>query len=225
MELSRDGDYYILSLKNNENRLNPEFCGLFDKNLTVVQESSAKGLLITGDDKFFCNGLDLNWVSKQSNGNEALKELGIASTSLMTRLLLFPIPTVALLNGHAFAAGFVLAMCCDWRVMRDDKGFLCAPEIDLGMPFNSTMSLFLAKIDKRALRETLIEGKRWKAQEALEVGLVDAVADKGGLITVGKNLIRPAMNKERKIMYLIKKDLYGEVAREMRSNPIISAKL
>jgi enoyl-CoA hydratase/carnithine racemase len=49
------------------------------------------------------------------------------------RLLCFPVPTIAAINGHAFAGGFMLAFAHDYRIMRTDRGFLCLPEIDLGM--------------------------------------------------------------------------------------------
>jgi enoyl-CoA hydratase/carnithine racemase len=68
------------------------------------------------------------------------------------------------------------------------------------------------------IRETILFGKRWKAKEALEGGLVDAVVAKGALLTTAKQLVIPALNKDRGIIGLIKKDLYGEVARKLRGD-------
>lgn len=46
------------------------------------------------------------------------------------RLLTFPIPTIAAINGHAFAAAFAVAMGHDYRVMNGNRGFLCMNEIE-----------------------------------------------------------------------------------------------
>ena len=40
---------------------------------------------------------------------------------------------VAAINGHAFGAGVFLALACDWRLMRTERGFLNFPELNLGM--------------------------------------------------------------------------------------------
>lgn len=39
---------------------------------------------------------------------------------------------MAAVNGHGFAGGCMFAFACDYRVMREDRGFLCLPEVDLG---------------------------------------------------------------------------------------------
>lgn len=55
---------------------------------------------------------------------------------LLSRLLVFPIPTIAAINGHAFAGGFCLALAHDYRIMKHADGkkaiWLCMNEIDFG---------------------------------------------------------------------------------------------
>lgn len=48
---------------------------------------------------------------------------------LYTKLLSFPIPTVASIGGHAFAAGFALGLVHDYRVMNGARGYLCMNEV------------------------------------------------------------------------------------------------
>jgi enoyl-CoA hydratase/carnithine racemase len=74
--------------------------------------------------KFYSNGLDLAWMG--TDGVDAIafvrtvhKLLGGCSAS--------PRPTVAALNGHAFAGGGMLALAHDFAVMRADRGYFCLP--------------------------------------------------------------------------------------------------
>lgn len=127
MELTNKDNVLVLSIGNDENRFNPTLVENIHKNLdTVEQTQGAKALVITGTGKFFSNGLDLNWLGKnRQNAGAFLQELW----KLFARILIFPLPTIAVLNGHAFGAGFFLALSCDWRVMRKDRGFLNFPEV------------------------------------------------------------------------------------------------
>jgi enoyl-CoA hydratase/carnithine racemase len=92
----------------------------------------------------------------------------------------YPFPTVALVNGHAFAGGFMTAMYHDYRVQNPSRGFLSMNEIFLGVGLRTEMSvIFLDKVASHATRRSIIvEGKRFSGPEALGVGLVDAL---GGL--------------------------------------------
>lgn len=53
---------------------------------------------------------------------------------LLGRLLAFPVPTIALVNGYAVAGGCMFAFAHDYRIMRNDFGYLELSESKLGMP-------------------------------------------------------------------------------------------
>lgn len=74
----------------------------------------------------FSNGLDLNWISQISpeERNNFFADLW----KFLARLMIFPIPTISAINGHAFGVGLFFALACDYRIMRNDRGFLCFPE-------------------------------------------------------------------------------------------------
>ena len=67
------------------------------------------------------------------------------SSRIFKRLLEFPVPVVAAINGHAFGNGAILTCACDFRFMRKDKGFFCFPEVDVSIPFLPGMIGFVRK--------------------------------------------------------------------------------
>jgi enoyl-CoA hydratase/carnithine racemase len=62
---------------------------------------------------------------------------------LLARVAALPMVTVAAIQGHAFAAGAMLTLACDFRVMRADRGFWCLPEADIGLAFSAGMTALI----------------------------------------------------------------------------------
>ena len=58
------------------------------------------------------------------------------TSATLARVLVFPVPTVAAINGHAFGIGALLALAHDQRVQNSERGWFCLPEVDLQMRFN-----------------------------------------------------------------------------------------
>ena len=76
------------------------------------------------------------------------------------RLVAFPVATVAAMNGHAFAAGAMLALAHDYRVMRGDRGFFCLPEVDIKIPLAPGMnSLIKCRMSPMVFRDTVLTGR------------------------------------------------------------------
>ncbi len=72
-------------------------------------------------------------------------------------------PTIALINGHAFAGGLMVAMMHDYRCMNPHKGFLCLNELELGVPLRPPMlSVFREKVAAGTLRRMILEAHRFK---------------------------------------------------------------
>ena len=116
-------------------------------------------------------------------------------------------PTVALVNGHAFAGGFMLAMYHDYRIFNPIRGFLCLNELDLGVPLRPAMSsVFRQKLTPVVYKPMVLEAKRFSAAEALESNIVDAL---GGLEEALKFI------GERKLAEKGKTGVYGVLKKEM----------
>lgn len=141
-------------------------------------ESASGAALITigGTDasaKIYSNGLDLEKAIADPNFFDT------HLNALLEKLLTFPIPTIAAVNGHAFAGGFGMACAHDYRVMNAKRGYLCMNEIDFGAPLPHGLQQALAsKIgDQRTMRKIVLEGHRFSATEAHQAGIVDVLSE------------------------------------------------
>ncbi|KAI1190318.1 enoyl-CoA hydratase/isomerase [Nemania serpens] len=167
---------YLLTFTSpNDNRLTPEFCAALLTALDIVEFEHEPGVVVTtsGIRKFYSNGLDLEL---------AMTLPGFWENSLYPlykRFLTYPMPTVALINGHAFAGGLILAMHHDYRVFTDGgRGFACVNELDFGAPLPPPLSsIFRIKTAPSVYRTLVLEAKRFDGKSALEAGLVDAVGE------------------------------------------------
>jgi Delta3-Delta2-enoyl-CoA isomerase len=190
IDLERDGELFILTMNDGENRWNTSFVRAFAKALDEVEASSGPAALVTrsSDVKFFSNGLDLDWISSKTPdpANPASDEhrggdrsvFGAEFMTLMGRIITLPIPTVAAINGHGFGAGFMTALCHDVRIMRSDRGFLCANEMQLGMTIpRAELALFRHKLSASTFFETVQLARRWSGPDALAAGIVSQIAE------------------------------------------------
>jgi enoyl-CoA hydratase/carnithine racemase len=187
IELTRSGDVFNLVMDAGENRWNTTFVRAFAEALDAVEGSSGPAALVTtsSSEKFFSNGLDLDWVKDPAAHAEAGDRAVFADEfmRLMARIITFPMPTIAAVNGHAFGAGFMLALCHDLRYMRGDRGFLCANEMQLGLAIpDPELSLFRHKLPQNVFFESVQLARRWTGAAALDAGIVQATADADDLL-------------------------------------------
>ena len=143
------------------------------RSLEVEDADHPKALIIRGIGKFFSNGLDLQFMT--SSEPSATNEMIESVWKLLARLLVLDCRTVAAINGHAFGAGLFLALACDFRIMRTQRGYLNFPELNLGMRLGKGFAeLSKSKItSSHVLREGVLTGKRYDSTAALQSGLVD----------------------------------------------------
>jgi enoyl-CoA hydratase/carnithine racemase len=143
------------------NRFNRSFLNELNDALDTVEASAGPAALVTtgGTEKFYSNGLDLAWIAGdgQSEGGAFVGDV----MRFLGRLMAFPVPTVAAINGHAFAAGAMMALAHDFRVMRADRGFLCLNEIDIHIPLAPGMSALVKnRLPATTLRDMVLTGMR-----------------------------------------------------------------
>ena len=216
IELEREGEVFVLTMDDGENRWNTSFTRAFAEALDEVEASEGPAALVTcsSSEKFFSNGLDLEWL--QADGERRggdRKVFGGEFMALMGRLIMLPLPSVAAINGHAFGAGFMCALCHDVRIMRSDRGFICANEVELGMQIpDAELALFRHKIPMNAFFETVQLARRWTGPDAMGAGIVHATAD---LVSLLDAAMRKAgelarLGANRKVYGGMKERIYGE---------------
>ena len=212
IELTKAADVYMITMNDGPNMIEPGWQVRMIEVLEAVEADCQgdAGLVLTGKEKFFSNGLNVEIVMGLSGDD--LRSFGARMYEIYRRLLLLPIPTVAALNGHAFAAGAFIALACDYRLMREDRGWFCISEVDVGVPVDTaTMQLLRAKLPPAAARDALLTGKRYTAAEAIAAGIADGEASEGDLLTRAIALAASLAVKERSIFTTLKRNLYGDV--------------
>jgi Delta3-Delta2-enoyl-CoA isomerase len=162
-----------------ENRFHPEFMSEFLEALDKAEADKSIGSLVVtgGDPKFWCNGIDLEYLMTQlPNITKVLPEYMTQLNRLYRRICVFPKPTVAAINGHVFAGGVFLACYMDFRFMREERGWLCLPEVDINIPLLPAMTAITqAVVSAQGFREMYYTGRRFTGSEALQIGFADRV--------------------------------------------------
>lgn len=176
MRLEREGDVFVLHLTDDDNRFNPDSDAEWHEALDEVEASTGSAALVTiGTGKFYSNGLDLDRLMEGGGG--LLGEYVPVMLRLFARMLRLPVVTVAALNGHTFAAGAMISLTHDFRVMREGRGYWCLPEADLGMPLAPGMNdLIVARLAPQVAHEAIMTARRYGAEDALDAGIVDDTA-------------------------------------------------
>ena len=216
IDLKREGEVFVITLNNGENRWNTTFVREFAVALDEVESSQGPAAVLTtsSDPKFFSNGLDLEWCASEGEHWGGDRDLfGDEFMKLMGRIITLPVPTVAAINGHTFGAGLMCALCHDVRIMREDRGFACANEVEIGMIIpKPELALFRHKLPMNTFYETVQLARRWTGPDALAAGLVQQTASMDNLIDIATKraaeLARLGAN--RKVYGKMKESIFGE---------------
>jgi enoyl-CoA hydratase len=146
------------------------------KGLAEEAESGRiKGLVITGNDKFFSVGADLNEIS-QLSGAQAF-EFSRQGQALMLAIDQFTVPVIAAIRGYCMGGGMDLALACDYRIAAPNAVFgHRGASLGVMTGWGGTQRLPRLIGKPRAMQMFLL-AEMVKAEEALRIGLVDVIAD------------------------------------------------
>lgn len=228
--LQKRGRVYVLTLTGDgEHRLS---LGLIEglraalarvRSETAAEPRGGFALVTTGEGKFFSNGFDLAWslaAGSAAGSRERLELMVSMFAPVVADLMAMPLPTIAAVNGHAAAAGLILALSHDYVIMRKDRGVLYMSELDLGMPFPGYfLSLMRAKIaDPRTLRDVVLRASKIRAAEAAERKIIDGAVETPeatleAAVRMGEELA--ARKWEGKVYASIRMRAFSELCREV----------
>jgi enoyl-CoA hydratase/carnithine racemase len=212
IDLERRAEVFVLRFDAGENRIHPEFLAAFGAALDEVERSEGPAALVTtGAGKFYSNGLDVARLAKL--GGEAVRSFLADLDHLFARVLTLPVASVAAINGHAFAAGGMLALAHDFRVMRADRGFFCLPEVDMAMrqPLEAGMYAVIgAALPRPVFHEALISGRRYGGLDAAARGIVHEAVAEAEVLPRAIEIARGLSGKDRETLQQLKRGLYAD---------------
>ena len=207
--LQRTDDVFILDLGDGENRFSRQWMTQVTEALDAVDGAEGpRALLTVASGKIWSNGLDLDWLT--SNVDKAGEYVGQVH-SLFVRMLSTQVPSIAVLQGHTFAAGALLALGHDIRMMRADRGFFCLPEVDISIPFSPGMSAMVqARLTPNTAHEAMCTGRRYGGTDALEAGIVSHVLPLEDLLPTATEIAHSLASKAGPTLQTIRTTMYRQ---------------
>ena len=215
LEWTKDENVAVITMTNGENRHNPTFTEAILKAFDEIEaDGDITAVVITSNDpKNWSQGIDLLWMMDVFGKKDfqSIKDFMYGLNRIFKRILLYPMPVVAAISGHAFGDGSIMACACDFRFMRSDKGFFCFPEVDISIPFLPGMFALLRKaMPYYKFEEAVFSGRRMGAKELEEHHvIVKACADNEELMKESVAFAK-AFKKKRAI--------FGEMKRRMHKH-------
>ena len=145
----------------------------------AVEEANreARGAMLCGGEKFFCNGLDLDWALARSRAE--IGEMFHALAGLILAMLESPLPIVGAIKGHAIGGGTAIYLACDYRYAATGHVLIGKPEILLGVPnpyYGDQLLRFVA--GDFVASDMIYTGKLVPAEEGRALNLVHEVGPK-----------------------------------------------
>jgi methylglutaconyl-CoA hydratase len=147
----------------------------------LEKDPAVRAVLLTGSGLSFSAGGDLAWMRRMAGYSDAENFAdALALAELLRTLNELAKPTVARVNGAAYAGGLGLVCCCDVAVAATEAVF-CISEVRLGLVPATISPYVVAAIGARAARRYFLTAERFSAAEAQRLGLVHEVAPLAGL--------------------------------------------
>jgi enoyl-CoA hydratase len=172
----------------------------------IASDDSARAAVLTGDGKAFCAGLDLKLVpqygpSEQRRLIDAINKMVLATYGC-------PMPVIGAINGHAIAGGFVLAMCCDWKIVTESPLQAGLTEVRVGVPYPAAaIEVVRSELPARVARELTLFGKNMNGTDALAAGIFDESAPLDRLFDRAMEKARESAELPRRTFATIKHQL------------------
>lgn len=179
---SEIGGIRTLTLNRPERRnaLTPEMqAELIDALHAAAASKDVRVVVLTGAGEAFCAGLDLGSLQAMQQKTAAEMTQDAERISALFRTLYeLPLPTIALVNGHAIAGGTGLATLCDFTFSVPAAKFGYT-EVKIGFVPALVSAYLTLQVGEKRARDLLLTGRLFTAEEAFGLGLVTEVVAAG----------------------------------------------
>jgi len=195
-----------------EHRINPILIAQVNHALDLALENKeVSAVVVAGQGKFFSNGMDLKWIDAHPDQADQLQA---DAEALLARILTFPLPTIAAINGHFCAAGAMLGLAFDYRISVPHKALFFVPAIHLGLIYSKGMTeLMKSKTPVHMHNELIVYGKRYTPQELEQEHVVKQLCSPEALIA---ETVQFAFNLTESGKFLGQK--YRDTMRKIKTN-------
>nr|WP_053362062.1 enoyl-CoA hydratase/isomerase family protein [Bacillus sp. FJAT-27251] len=190
---------FTINRPEKRNAVNYEIMDGLEEVLSIAANKGTKALVLTGaGERAFCSGGDLSVFHKLRTADEAAVMLS-RMAEILTRLLMLPIPTVAILNGTAIGGGCEIASACDFRLGR--KG-MQAGFVQGNMAITTGWgggSILFEKLPYSIALKMLGDARLYSADELYELGFLDYLYD-GDAMSQCISFLERMLDKEAAVL-------------------------
>jgi cyclohexa-1,5-dienecarbonyl-CoA hydratase len=169
---------------------------------SCAQEPATAVLVLEGaGERAFSAGVDI-----RDHTRESVPEMLDVVHGVIRKLLTIPQVTIALIQGACLGGGCELASSCDFILAAEDSSF-ATPEIHVGCYPPVALARFSSLIGYHRAAEMILTGRRFSAQEALTIGLVNRVLPGGQLEAGLESLLEDLLGKSGAVLRITVKGL------------------
>ena len=175
----RQSSYLKLTINRPEasNALSLDLFGELNEILSENREDpDLKSVVVTGQgNKCFAAGGDVKELNNVRSNEEINQMISIGRQALNT-IRFYPVPVIAVINGHALGGGAELALSCDYRIAVESASLgFSQSKLNITTAWGGVIDLIDLVGNSKALL-ILLEGNAFSAEKAKEWGMVDWVA-------------------------------------------------
>jgi enoyl-CoA hydratase/carnithine racemase len=189
----------------------------------ATRRADVRAVMVFGGEKVFAAGADIKEMTGMSYADMATTARRLSAC--FGALSEVPKPTVAAITGYALGGGMEVALGCDRRICGDNVK-LGQPEILLGIiPGGGGTQRMARLIGPSRAKDLIYTGRMVKAQEALEIGLVDEVVPADEVYAAARRWAEQFANGPAVALAAAKKAIDGGLDTDLRTGLDIEAEL
>ena len=139
-------------------------------------DESVRVIVLEGaGEKAFVSGADISKFENERANVARIKEYGVSVNRAYASVQYALKPTIAKIGGYCYGGGMGIAICCDLRICSDNSSF-CIPAAKLGVGYgHQNTKVLMDLVGPSFTKEILYTGRRFSAEEARSMGLVNHV--------------------------------------------------